>query len=116
MDVSARLNILLENNVITEEVYNNINKVINKLKDKFNIEITEENGGMFITHLSMALARREKGETVNRIEKTIFKEIKNDVNYQKALEIVNYIEEVIDNLPIEEREFIEMHICTLLNK
>lgn len=116
MDVSARLNILLENNVITEGLYKNINKVISQLKAKFNIEITEENGGMFITHLSMALARREKDEIVNRIDKTIFEEIKNDLNYQKAVEIVNDIKEIVGNLPVEETEFIEMHICTLLNK
>lgn len=116
MDIEVRLNILLENNVITKEVYNRLKEIINQLKDKFNIEITEENGGMFITHLSMALKRMEDGEIINKIDRTIFKEIKNDINYEKSKEIVNNLEELIGKLPIEEIEFIEMHICTLLNK
>lgn len=116
MDLAIRLNILRDSGQISEITYSKIISVIDGLKKKRNIELTEENGAMFITHLSAAITRIEKNELVNRIDDFIFDEVKNDINYLKAVEITNEVEEYTGKLPSEERDFIEMHICTLLNK
>ncbi|SFB25813.1 PRD domain-containing protein [Clostridium frigidicarnis] len=116
MDLIVRLNILRDAGQVSEKTYNQLLKVIRYFKEKRNIELTEENGAMLITHLSSALARIEKNELVNSIEEIIFEEIKKDINYKKVVEITDDMEETIGKLPREERDFIEMHICTLLNK
>lgn len=115
MDLSIRLNILKDAGQITENTYNAINEVILLLKEKRGIILTEENGAMFITHLSSALTRIEKNDLVRKIEDSILEEIKKDTNYKKTLEIVKEVEGVTGKFPEEERDFIEMHICTLLS-
>ena len=55
MDLTIRLNILRDAGQITEKTYNQILKVIAFFKEKLGIELKEENGAMFITHLSSAL-------------------------------------------------------------
>jgi transcriptional regulatory protein LevR len=115
MDLSIRLNILKDSGQITENTYNAINEVILLLKEKRGIILTEENGAMFITHLSSALTRIEKSDLVGKIEDSILEEIKKDTNYEKTLEIVKEVEGVTGKFPTEERDFIEMHICTLLS-
>lgn len=116
MDLTLRLNILKDSGQISEKTYNKILEVIKQLKEKRDIELTEENGAMFITHLSSALTRIENGDLVNKIEEIIFEEIRKDNNYNTAVEITDEMETIIGKLPKEERDFIEMHICTLLNK
>ena len=54
MDLTIRLNILRDAGQITEKTYNQILKVIAFFKEKLGIELKEENGAMFITHLSSA--------------------------------------------------------------
>ena len=115
MDLSIRLNILKDAGQITENTYKTINEVILLLKEKRGIILTEENGAMFVTHLCSALTRIEKKDLVNKIENSILEEIKQDANYDKTLEIVKDLENVTGEFPEEERDFIEMHICTLLN-
>lgn len=116
MDLNIRLNILKNAGQISEENYEKIILIIKHFKEEIGIELTEENGAMFITHLSSALSRIEKNELVNKIDDCIFNEVKNDINYIKTVEIVKTIEKLIGIFPNEERDFIEMHICTLLNK
>lgn len=116
MELTTRLDILKDANQISQETYNILIKIIEDLKLKRNIELTEENGAMFITHLASALTRIEKNESLNKIEEFIFDEVKRDTNYELAVEITNDLEKLTKKLPEEERDFIEMHICTLLNK
>lgn len=116
MDLTIRLNILRDAGQITEKTYNQILKVIALFKEKLGIELKEENGAMFITHLSSALTRIEENKLVENIDEFIFEQVKSDINYKRAVEVTNYLEEILGELPRQERDFIEMHICTLLNK
>lgn len=116
MELKIRLDILKDSGQITEDIYYRLVKVINLFKEKNGIELTEENGAMFITHLSSALKRMESNDIVNKMDELMLEEIKKDSNYNKTLEIVDELEKVTGKFPIEEKDFIEMHICTLLNK
>lgn len=116
MDIYVRLNILLENGVITKEVYDKLEKVINSLKDRFNVDITEENGGMFITHLSAALTRVNNGQPLDTIDESIMKQIEVENCYTKAVEITKVINDICNvTFPREEEVFILTHLCTILN-
>lgn len=115
MDIYVRLNILLENQVITKEVYGKLEKVINNLKYKFNVEITEENGGMFITHLSAALTRVNNEQPLDTIDESIMEQTKVESCYTKATEIMKNINNTCDIIfPREEEVFILTHLCTIL--
>lgn len=116
MDIYVRMNILLENKVITKEVYSKVDKLICELKDKFNIEITEENGAMFITHLSAALTRINDGKAVDVIDESIMDQLKLDKRYSISLKIMDLINHTCDIVfPREEEVFILTYLCTILN-
>lgn len=116
MDLIYRLDILKDANQISKKTYKIVIDVIDYLNLKLNTKLTEENGAMLITHLASALTRIENNDTLEKVENFIFDEIKKDKNYDKSIEITNEIENITGKLPLEEKEFIEMHLCTLLNK
>ncbi|WML34929.1 PRD domain-containing protein [Clostridium sp. OS1-26] len=117
MDLGLRLNILKEGGQIDEGIYNNLIKTIEIFDKNFEIKLTEENGAMFVTHLSAALNRIKKNELVKPIEKEIFTEVEKDNNFKKANEILDLLEEIIKiYIPEVERTFILMHIVTILSK
>lgn len=115
MDLLIRLNILKDAGQLSEVNYDKIISVIEYFKIGQDIELKEANAAMFITHLSSALYRIDKNELVNKIEETIWEEIIKDINYKKTIEITNDIENIVGVFPKSERDFIEMHICTLLS-
>lgn len=117
MDLTLRLKLLKDGAQIDEDTYNNLLKIIESFKKDFQIELSEENGGMFITHLAVALERIKKKELVEPIEDLIFEEVRNDKNFKKANDILGSLENDINiSVPEVERPFILMHIVTLLSK
>ena len=115
MDLIDRLNILKESGQITEETYEKLLKVIKIFEQKYKIILSEENGAMYITHLSAALTRMYKGEVIHEVSEEIYDEIKVNAHFTKSQEILNYIEESLKlNFAMGERGFIIAHICTVL--
>ncbi|WP_179122300.1 PRD domain-containing protein [Caloramator quimbayensis] len=109
--------ILKEAGQIDEEVFTNVNKIIFMMKEEYNIELTEENGAMLVTHLSIALQRIKKGEIINQLDKEIFSQVKDNKFYKISEDIVNNIENLINVLiPFNEKVYIVMHLCALLEK
>ncbi|MBU5592601.1 PRD domain-containing protein [Clostridium sp. MSJ-4] len=116
MDLTIRLNILKEAGQIDEGIYKDIINIINMFKEKHNISLTEENASMLITHLAISFKRIKDGEIVNSIEEMIYEEVRCNENYDKSEEIFKDIEKVIESsIPEEEKVFIMMHLCALLN-
>ncbi|SHJ12895.1 PRD domain-containing protein [Clostridium cavendishii DSM 21758] len=116
MEISQRLDILLESGVITKEVYYKLIRTVDELKAKHGIEINEENGGMFITHLSAAITRMDKGEPIESLDEIIIEQVKQDKNYGEAMKIMKTLNSVIDiEFPLEEETFIVTHLCSILN-
>ena len=112
MDLTIRLNILRDAGQITEKTYNQILKVIALFKEKLGIELKEENGAMFITHLSSALTRIEENKLVENIDEFIFEQVKSDINYKRAVEVTNYLEEILEY--IKENEFDNMEFASMI--
>lgn len=117
MNLDNRLIILKESNQISNETYLKIIKIIDLLDHKWNIKLTEENGSMFITHISIAIQRIKSGDYVKKLDKNICLEVENNESYLKSVEIYKDIEKLIElNIPEAEKYFILLYLCSLINK
>lgn len=114
MELNTRLNILKEAGQINEEVYKNVLAIIAFIDEKFNIKLTEENGSMLVTHLSVALQRIKNGVNIDEAGEDIVNELIKNKYYTKTLEVINDIEKLINMfIPEKEKVFIIMHLCVL---
>lgn len=117
MELDIRLNILKDSNQISQDTYEKVIHTIAMFKDKYEISLNEENGAMLITHLSCALERIKKGDELEKLEEFLVEQVKGNGNYKKAQAILSNIEDTIKiDMPMEEKNFMLMHICTLLEK
>lgn len=116
MELTIRLNILRDSGLLSEENYNKILEVIKYFDEVKNIKLMEENASMFITHLSSALERIDKNETVNDLDEVVLESLKLEDSYNNAAIIVKDLKGVLGEIPDEEVNYIIMHICTLLSE
>ncbi|MBS5937992.1 PRD domain-containing protein [Clostridium sartagoforme] len=116
MELAIRLNILRDSALLSEENYNKILEVIKYFDEVKNIKLMEENASMFITHLSSALERIDKNETVNDLDQVVLESLKLEDSYNDAVSIVKDLKGVLGEIPDEEVNYIIMHICTLLSQ
>lgn len=116
MELTIRLNILRDSGLLSEENYNKILEVIKYFDEVKNIKLMEENASMFITHLSSALERIDKNETVNDLDEVVLESLKLENSYNNAAIIVKDLKGVLGEIPDEEVNYIIMHICTLLSQ
>lgn len=110
-----RLDILKNSEVIDEEIYNKVISLIEHLDKKWEITLTEENGAMFITHLSMALKRIKENENVSNIDETVFEEVLVSDKLNKIKKIYEDIEKniFVEKLPEEEKKYILVNLLLL---
>ncbi|RRD39999.1 PRD domain-containing protein [Leptotrichia sp. OH3620_COT-345] len=110
-----RLEILKNSGVIDEEIYRTVTDLIIYLNEKWGIILTEDNGAMFITHLSMALKRIKKGESVNNVDYEVFQEILMSDKITEIEKIYEDIEKNIFNkkLPEEEKKYILINLLLI---
>ena len=114
MDLSFRLGLLKDGGQIDQETYEKLLKVPEIVKDRWGIELLEENGAMLITHMSAALMRVKRGEAVSPMEEEIILQLRGEKDYESSQCLLRILEEELEiNLPEEEKEFIIMHLCTL---
>ena len=114
MDLSFRLGLLKDGGQIDQETYEKLLKVPGIVKDRWGIELLEENGAMLITHMAAALMRVKRGEPVNPIEEEIIIQLRTEKDYASSQHLLKALEEELEiALPEEEKEFIIMHLCTL---
>lgn len=98
MDLVFRLELLKKGNQIDQEVFITMNNIIELFKNNWDIELTEENGQMMITHLSMALMRVKNKLPVNQIDEEVYQEVTESEFFKKAEKI---LEDMKSILPIE---------------
>ncbi len=114
MELDMRLDILKQTNQIDEDIYSKLKAVIKMIHCKYNIKLNEENGAMFITHLSVALMRIKNKQLVENIDEGIFNEIKHSEFFNISNEVIKDIENITAmEIPECEKNFIAMHLCTL---
>lgn len=115
MNINERVILLKELQVISRNNYEALNSIINLIENSFSIDLSKENGEMFITHLSAVFSRDEKGEEINSLDESLLEEIYTNEYYNKAEAILKDIKEKV-NYKIKKAEdsFIILHLCTLL--
>ena len=114
-NLDFRLGLLKEAGVINERIYDKLSLLIKYLDEKWKISLTESNGGMFITHLSMALKRIEENEKVSNIDERVFQEVLKSEKLEEIKEIYNDIEKnvFIEKLPEEEKKYILVNLLLI---
>ena len=114
-NLDFRLGLLKEAGVINERIYDKLSLLIKYLYEKWKISLTESNGGMFITHLSMALKRIEENEKVSNIDEGVFQEVLKSEKLEEIKEIYNDIEKnvFIEKLPEEEKKYILVNLLLI---
>ena len=114
-NLDFRLGILKEAGVINERIYDKLSLLIKYLDEKWKISLTESNGGMFITHLSMALKRIEENEKVSSIDEGVFQEVLKSEKLEEIQEIYNDIEKnvFIEKLPEAEKKYILVNLLLI---
>jgi len=114
-NLDFRLGLLKEAGVINERIYDKLSLLIKYLDEKWKISLTESNGGMLITHLSMALKRIEENENVSSIDEGVFQEVLKSEKLEEIQEIYNDIEKnvFIEKLPEEEKKYILVNLLLI---
>ena len=114
-NLDFRLGLLKEAGVINERIYDKLTLLIKYLDEKWKISLTESNGGMLITHLSMALKRIEENEKVSNIDEGVFQEVLKSEKLEEIKEIYNDIEKnvFIEKLPEEEKKYILVNLLLI---
>jgi transcriptional regulatory protein LevR len=117
LELNNRLIILKDAKQIDEDIYTKLLNIISIFKRKLDIELTEENGAMFITHLAVALQRIKKGQPVNTPEEDVFSEVRNSQYFSKASLMAENIEKTVGiYIPEGEKKFLIIHVCALMEK
>ncbi|MGL6064536.1 MAG: PRD domain-containing protein [Fusobacteriaceae bacterium] len=117
MNLHTRLEILNNSGAITNCTKEVMVNVIQMFNEKHGIELTEDNGAMMVTHLSMAIMRVKNNEPVKAIDEEIFKEILESSYIEKANHIYKDLIEVLDViLPESEKKYMLVNICVILEK
>jgi transcriptional regulatory protein LevR len=117
MELDIRLQILKDAGQISEEVFESLKTVIKMFKDNWDIALTEENGAMLITHLSVAMKRIKEGQVIEGIDSEIYEQIESNENFSKSKQIFqDIIKSANIEIPKNEETFIMMHLCTLLQE
>ena len=117
MDLQTRLEILNVSGAITDCTKDVMLNVINMFNEKHNIELTEDNGAMMVTHLSMAITRVKNGEPVITRDEEVCKESLESDDVESANLTHDDLSEVLDvTLPDDEKKYMLVNICVILEK
>lgn len=114
MELKQRLRILRDAGQLSQKNYDAILNVIHMFDSKWGLKLTEENGSMFVTHLSIAAGRIEKGEPVGPVEESIYREVRENVNFGKCSEAFSDIEVILEiKIPESEKGYLMIYLCGL---
>lgn len=115
MDLMERIRLLREYGMMDETAFEDILAIMKLFKEEYGIELTEENAGIMITHMSSAFHRNVTGEEIDAMDACILEEIKEVPEYVRAERILVSIASGIKNdLSKKEMEYFLVHICNLL--
>ena len=114
---TERLDILVEAELIDQETYEKVKRIMNEVSEEFTLDLSTESGQMFITHVSMAIMRIKNNEATTDVENTIFEEIKESENFENALRFAEIIENIIEHeIPKNEKEYLVINGCLLMEQ
>ena len=115
--IKQRLDILKQAGQINEKMETAILGFVGKMEAEYDLEVTEENGAMLVMHLAIALARIDRGETVDRMDAMLVDQIKDAKGFAELPAFLGNLEEQMGwKVPVEELEYIALHFCTMIEK
>lgn len=115
MELDGRLEILRDGKVISAKVDALVRRAISRLRDRWGIILTEENGERMVTHLAMAMARIERGEKIAAPEGVLLDEFRDMDCFPRTVEIVEDVAAFAPlELPAAERDYLVIYMCLLL--
>lgn len=115
MDIMDRINLMKECGLVDDAAYADLINIVRVFREDFQFEITEENGGVMITHIGAAIHRQKTGEKVEPLDREILEQAGNEPVYWTAQKILERIRQTTPTrLPPEEEEFLLVHICNTL--
>lgn len=115
MDIMERINLMKECRMIDDSAYVDLVKIVKIFKEDFQFDLTEENGGVMITHIGAAINRLKSGEEIEPLGREVLKQAEEEPSYPTALAILDQVKQkMVCKLPDIEQEFLLVHICNTL--
>lgn len=112
--LKQRLMILEGSGQIQKETTLAIENFVRIVENEFNIEITEENGSMFVTHIAMAISRIIAGEEITPLDDLLLDELKSTPAYESIPSLIKQLEDELDIIiPESEYGYIGLHLGAL---
>ena len=111
-----RIEMLISLNMIDEKDHLDLLKIIEIVESTCDVKVTEENGGIFITHVAALFQRNKNGTLIDPLGGDVISQLKSETHYRLAQKTVDLIASTIFN-PISEleRHYLVLHLCTLKN-
>lgn len=114
--IQEKLDVLKIAGIIDDAVYEYLQAVIAYLEGK-GLMNDAEKAEVFLTHLAMASARQQKGESVTTLDATISEQIKNEPQFVHTQDLWK---ELAAMAPVSfhdnEIDYLYLHICTMLTE
>lgn len=116
MDCEFRLSLLAESGQVDADSLVATRRVIRAIEEKYSLVVNEENGGMLVTHLAVALARLKAGQPVTDIPGAALDEAREfAAEWQFVRDIAGAAAASLGaTLPESEIAFMTLHLATLL--
>lgn len=117
MDFTERLELYQEGGMIKEDDVKDVLAIVAMFKEKYDIQLCEENADTFVAHLCAAFGRNATQEKVEPLLPESFAEVKELESYPLSLDMLENIKSVIHNsLSQDEQEYVLLHLNTLIAK
>lgn len=115
-DIMDRIDLFQELGMITFDDKQDLLVLVDILQTELKIKITEENGGILVTHVAAMFKRNKTGEDVGALDESVIKELVENEFYKESTEVLETIILKIENEVSElEKNYLLLHLCTLLS-
>lgn len=112
--LKQRIEILRSGGVISGQTADFVNRVIDLIQRDYP-DVAADHAAMFTTHLAMAMERIEKGELVDKMDPFCWEQIRKTPEFPRAQELCARMMALCPvELPAVERDYIVLHICSML--
>lgn len=114
MDIMERVELLKSCELVNEKGYKDLLAIIQVFHEQ-GIRLTEENGGMMITHIAAAFKRVDDKEKVEPLDPLVVEALQEESIYEQAVGIIQAVKRSICYvLSEDEYAFILVHIARVL--
>lgn len=118
MLMQDRLELLVKSGQVSRTVVEVVREIARKVKESFGLDLSEEDGSMFVTHLAVALERLRRGEPIKEAPESLLEEIRefhDESTFVSELEV--YLNSRLGvSLPLAEKAFCVAHLRALRSR